>query len=64
MSNTLLELKDVEAGYGVFRVLHGVSLKVDKGEIVALVGPNGAGKTTTLKTIVGLTNLFKGEIVF
>lgn len=64
MRNTLLELKDIEAGYGVFRVLHGVSLKVDKGEIVALVGPNGAGKTTTLKTIVGLTSLFKGEIVF
>ncbi|MEO3993992.1 MAG: ABC transporter ATP-binding protein [Desulfurococcaceae archaeon TW002] len=64
MRNTLLELKDIEAGYGVFRVLHGVSLKVDKEEIVALVGPNGAGKTTTLKTIAGLTNLFKGEIMF
>ncbi len=64
MRNTLLELKDIEAGYGVFRVLHGVSLEVGKGEIVALVGPNGAGKTTTLKTIAGLTNLFKGEIVF
>jgi ABC-type branched-chain amino acid transport systems, ATPase component len=62
--NALLELINVEAGYGVFRVLHDVSLRVDKGEIVALVGPNGAGKTTTLKTVVGLTNLFKGEIMF
>ncbi len=59
----LLEIKDVEAGYGPFVVLHGVSLRVDRGEIVALVGPNGAGKTTTLKTIVGLTTLYRGRVV-
>lgn len=60
----ILELRNVEAGYGEFRVLHGITLKVEKGEIVALVGPNGAGKTTTLRTIMGLTTLYSGDIVF
>lgn len=63
MANThMLELEKVEAGYGQFRVLHGVDIHVDKGEIVALVGPNGAGKTTTLRTILGMTTLYSGEI--
>jgi len=61
---SLLELRNIEAGYNIFVILHGVSLRVDQGEIVALVGPNGAGKTTTLKTIMGLTTLFKGDILF
>jgi len=60
----LLELRNVEAGYHLFVVLHDVSLYVDEGEIVALVGPNGAGKTTTLKTVMGLTTLFKGDVLF
>lgn len=63
MANThMLELEKVEAGYGQFRVLHGVDMHVDKGEIVALVGPNGAGKTTTLRTILGMTTLYGGDI--
>ncbi len=63
MANThMLELEKVEAGYGQFRVLHGVDMHVDKGEIVALVGPNGAGKTTTLRTILGMTTLYSGDI--
>lgn len=63
MANThMLELERVEAGYGKFRVLHGVDMYVDKGEIVALVGPNGAGKTTTLRTILGMTDLYSGVI--
>ncbi|MCD6323776.1 MAG: ABC transporter ATP-binding protein [Desulfurococcales archaeon] len=64
MAETMLELKNVEAGYGEFRVLHGINLRVDKGEIVALVGPNGAGKTTTLRTILRMTTLYNGEIRF
>ena len=59
-----LELKNVEAGYGEFRVLHGINMRIEKGEIVALVGPNGAGKTTTLRTIMGMTTLYSGDIVF
>jgi len=63
MSDYMLKIENVEAGYGSFIVLHDVSLSVSKGEIVALVGPNGAGKTTTLKTVMGLTTLYKGRIL-
>ena len=49
----LLELDDVRARYGPVRALHGVSLTVDEGEIVAILGANGAGKTTTLRAISG-----------
>lgn len=61
---TLLELKDVEVYYGVIRALKGVSLKVNKGEIVALIGANGAGKTTILHTITGLIPAKSGSIMY
>src|SRR5918994_7007708 len=50
---TLLELRDVEARYGQVAALHGVSLTVGEGEVVALLGANGAGKTTTLRAVSG-----------
>ena len=49
----LLELEDVHAGYGQTSVLHGISLSVPEGSIVALLGANGAGKTTTLRAVTG-----------
>ena len=59
----LLELKDVHARYGPIRALHGVSLNVDEGEVVAILGANGAGKTTTLRSISSMTRT-SGEIRF
>ena len=61
--STLLELRSVEARYGPIKALHGVSLTVADGEIVALLGANGAGKTTTLRAVSG-TVRNSGEIVF
>jgi branched-chain amino acid transport system ATP-binding protein len=49
----LLELEDVEARYGPVHALHGISLAVEEGSIVAVLGPNGAGKTTTLRAVSG-----------
>ena len=60
----LLELREVAAGYGPIQVLHGVSLHVDAGEIVAVIGPNGAGKSTTFKAIMGFIEHLGGVITF
>ncbi len=60
----MLELKELQVAYGNLQILWDVSLKVNKGEIVALLGPNGAGKTTTLKTVMSLLNLLEGEMHF
>jgi len=59
----LLELRDVSARYGQVAALHGVSLTVDEGEIVALLGANGAGKTTTLRAVSGTVRR-GGDVVF
>jgi branched-chain amino acid transport system ATP-binding protein len=60
----LLEVSDLHVYYGQVEALKGLSLDVDRGEIVALIGANGAGKTTTLKTISGVRPVRRGRIVF
>ena len=64
MATPMLELEDVHVGYGPIEALHGISLRVDAGTIVALIGSNGAGKSTTLRTISGLLVPRAGRIVF
>ena len=60
----MLELKDIQVYYGGIRALGGVSLRVEQGELVALIGSNGAGKSTTLKTISGLLRARQGAILY
>ena len=60
----LLELRDVTVAYGRIEALHGISLGIEQGEVVALIGANGAGKTTTMKAISGLLPLSRGSIWF
>ncbi len=60
----LLELKDVDAFYGNIQALRGISITVDRGEIVTLLGSNGAGKTTTLRTIAGVMRPRAGTVTF
>jgi len=60
----LLEVDQLEAGYGPIRALDGVSLAVDEGELVAIIGANGAGKTTLLMAISGVVPARKGEVRF
>jgi branched-chain amino acid transport system ATP-binding protein len=62
--NALLEIEDVDAGYGVFQALFGVTLDVAEGEAVAVIGANGAGKSTLLSAISGEVTTWRGEIRF
>jgi branched-chain amino acid transport system ATP-binding protein len=60
----LLELEEVAVSYGRIEALHGISIGIDEGEVVALIGANGAGKTTTMRAISGLRQLSRGAIRF
>ncbi len=60
----LLEVEDINTYYGKSHILRGVSLHVNRGEIVALLGLNGAGKTTTIRSILGLTPPRSGHVRF
>jgi branched-chain amino acid transport system ATP-binding protein len=58
----MLELQDVHSYYGNIHALKGITLQVEKGEIVTLIGANGAGKSTTIRTITGLLHPRRGQI--
>ncbi|MCX8111489.1 MAG: ABC transporter ATP-binding protein [Syntrophorhabdaceae bacterium] len=64
MAEPILKVSHLYAGYDGIPVIHGISLEVMPGELVAIVGANGAGKTTTMRTICGLNNPLKGKIIF
>ncbi len=63
-SAPVVVVDDVHTFYGKSHILHGVSLKVDRGEVVGLLGRNGVGKSTTLKTIMGLVRPSRGAVQF
>lgn len=60
----MLEVKNLVVSYGAIKALHGVSLKVERGQIVTLIGCNGAGKSTTLRAISGLAKIASGSIEY
>ena len=60
----LLEVSDLDAGYGDLQILEGIDMSVDEGEYVTIVGPNGAGKSTVMKSVFGLTSYMGGSITF
>jgi branched-chain amino acid transport system ATP-binding protein len=60
----ILEVENIHSYYGNIHALRGISLTVEKGEIVTLIGANGAGKSTTLRTIVGLMKPREGRVLF
>lgn len=60
----MLKIENIVVTYGNFEALHGISLEIKQGEIVALLGGNGAGKTTTINTISGTTHLASGDILY
>lgn len=60
----MLEIRDLVGGYGSVQILNGASLKVDRGQIVALLGGNGTGKSTLLKAVSGLIRPWSGSVTF
>jgi len=60
----MLEIHDVNAGYGRLHVLFDISTKIKAKDITVIVGPNGSGKSTLLKTIMGITQVYSGKILF
>lgn len=63
-SNRLIDVRGIDTYYGAVKILHGVDMYLDPGEIVAIIGPNGAGKSTALKAIFGLVEKKAGSVHF
>ena len=64
MTKPILQVDNISTGYDGVPVIHGISLEIEPGELVAIVGANGAGKTTTMRTVAGLMQLTGGSIHF
>ncbi len=60
----MLQIKNLESGYGKMQVLFGINLNVKPNDVVVLIGPNGAGKSTLLKSVFNLVDIYKGRIIF
>jgi branched-chain amino acid transport system ATP-binding protein len=60
----LLQLENADLNYGKIQALHGISVRVDEGEVVALIGANGAGKTSTMRALSGIRGLSSGSVQF
>ncbi len=63
MSNLALEIKGLVVDYGIIRALKGVDIKVEQGQVVAILGANGAGKSTLIKSVAGLAKSSSGKII-
>ena len=59
----VLEVTDLQGGYGAVQILNGIDLYVDEGEFVTIIGPNGCGKSTFLKVLFGLATLGSGTVM-
>jgi ABC-type branched-subunit amino acid transport system ATPase component len=62
VATSILDVKDLEAGYGSVQILNGIDLYIDPGEFVTIIGPNGCGKSTFLKAIFGLATYYDGSV--
>ena len=60
----MLELRNIKKSYGAAKVLDGISLSIDDGQIVSILGPSGGGKTTLLNILLGITDATEGQILY
>lgn len=60
----MIEIKNLNAGYGENHVLKNITLRIEEGTIVSIIGPNGAGKSTLLNSIFNLCDIYSGDIIF
>ena len=60
----VLEVRNLEGGYGAVQILYGIDLYVEEGEFVTIIGPNGCGKSTLIKTIFGIATYYSGEVFY
>lgn len=64
MSNSILQIRDLDVRFGGIHAVSGISLDVEQGKIITLIGANGAGKSTTLRAVSGIVKPFGGDILF